>query len=366
MEKKQVIPIDITGIDSLGQGVSKASGDVTFVPKTAPGDRGEAEVVSKKKSVTFAKLLRLDQPSSLRIDPICPHFKDCSSCHFLHVDYSNELKFKHEGMKRLFRHIPLPEIEIVSAPRRLGYRNRVQLHFSVKSKLLGYREPHSHRIVPVPNCMIALPEVEKELRRLYQDQQWLKEVPKNLEEGHVEIYLHHGSVKTIWNKGYAAGGFTQVFGEMNSQLKERLFQELQSEAGAEVLDLFAGDGNLSNRLPHSKRLGVDVYEKVPGEDFLSVNLYDKGALGIVKRKLKERDLRPSILLLDPPRSGMRDLETWLKELKPRTVAYVSCDPHTMARDLQTVSGYAYKKALMFDFFPSTFHFETMVILERKT
>lgn len=365
MSRKRTIPFEISGIDSLGQGVSKLGDKVTFIPKTAPGDKGEAEIMSEKKGVAFARQKELTSHSQLRIEPECVHYGSCPSCHFLHMSYEDELKFKKQSFQHLFRKLDVPAPEVIAAPERFHYRNRIQLHYSLKSKLLGLRDPLSSQIIAVPQCLIAVPEVQAELVRLYRNQNWIKEAPSAPTEGHVEIYWRDNEIKVSWNKPYAEGGFTQVYALMNQKLKELLVQHWQLKGRSELLDLFGGNGNLSHNLHYSKRLCVDYYPQSTGDEFVNQNLYDKNALKNISRELKNRNLSPENLLLDPPRSGLKDLSVWVDEIKPLTIAYVSCDPHTMVRDLMSVKGYTIKKAFLIDFFPSTFHFESFIILERK-
>lgn len=366
MRQKRFSPFEITGIDSLGQGVSKLDEKVTFIAKTAPGDKGEAEILAERKGVAFGKIHKLTEASSRRIQPECIHFDTCPSCHYLHLDYEQEIVYKKESFEKLLRKLSIEKIEIVPAPRRFGYRNRIQLHYSLKSQLLGMRDPQTFAITPIPNCLIGLPEVISEVKRLYSHQNWLKEAPKNLNEGHVEIYWIDGQLKTSWNRPYAEGGFTQVFEEMNQKLKTILQEEWRAESPISLVDLFAGNGNLSNGLNYSKRLGVDIYTNVPGPDFFSQNLYEDKALNRVLSELKKRSINADYLLLDPPRSGLKNISEWTEALKPQSVAYVSCDPHTLARDLMSLSDYSIRKAFLIDFFPSTFHFESFIILERKS
>lgn len=365
MRTKRTIPFEITGIDSLGQGVSKLGEKVTFIPKTAPGDKGTAVVMSEKKGVAFARVSELSIKSELRQTSPCVHFGSCPSCHFLHLTYTEELKFKKESYQRLFRKLPLPEVEIVAAPDRFNYRNRIQLHYSLKSKLLGMRDPETLEIIPIPQCLIGKIEVLQELSRLYQNITWLREAPPAPTEGHVEIYWIEDALKVSWNRPYAEGGFTQVYQLMNEKLKGILTDEWLLSGNREILDLFAGNGNLSDKLPYSQRLCVDLYQKAPGEAFLSQNLYGKDAMKNVIKDLKRRNMNPENLLLDPPRSGLKDLSVWIETLKPEKIAYVSCDPHTLARDLMTIKDYVISRAFLIDFFPSTFHFESMIFLERK-
>lgn len=362
---KPAIPFKISSIDSLGQGVSKEDGKVIFIHKTLPGDEGLAEVVAQRKGVSFGLMQSLTRSSADRIEAVCPHFASCPSCHYLHTSYEKELLYKANNLEKIFYKLPLPALKIIPAVKRLGYRNRIQLHYDTKKQVLGMLNVQQQRIIGVPSCMIGLPQVANEIKRLYQDRNWLKEAPKNVTQGHVEVYWINNTLQVNWNKPYAEGGFSQVFEEMNQLLKDELIQWQKDFNPSNLLDLFAGNGNLSSALNYSRRLCVDIYAETPAADFYSQHLYEADALNRIKSHLKKIDFRPSTLVLDPPRSGFKELNLWLDHFRPQHVAYVSCDPHTLKRDLQAVTNYTIKKVLLLDFFPSTYHFETLIFLERK-
>ena len=172
MLKNRIIPFVISGVDTLGQGVSKISDKVLFIPKTMVGDEGEAEVVSEKKGVIFARVKSFHKKSSERTAPSCEHFEHCHSCHFLHLSYEHELKIKKASFEQLMRKAKLPPVEIIGAPQRSSYRNRIQLHYSLKSKLIGMLDPVTQAIIPIPRCQIGSAPVTHELHRLYQNNQW--------------------------------------------------------------------------------------------------------------------------------------------------------------------------------------------------
>lgn len=371
MMLKPSTPFKISSLDPMGQGVSKLGERITFIPKVLPEEEGEAIIHSQKKGVAFGTISKLTRSSPERIEPVCPHFSQCPSCHYLHVPYEKELEFKKQSLERLFRKLPLPEIKVIAGIRRLQYRNRIQLHYDTKKQVLGMLNTQLQAIVEVPGCQMGLPAVAAEIQRLYQNGQWLKEAPKNSPRGHVEIYWREEKLQTTWNRPYAEGGFSQVFAEMNEALKNELRVWQGSFEGpgnkpTDLLDLFAGNGNLSSVLNYSQRLCVDRYESPPGPEFFSQHLYAQNALKNVQQRLKQQNMLPKTVLIDPPRSGLKDLDSWLAALKPDHVAYVSCDPHTLARDLQSLEGFRIKEILLLDFFPSTYHFETAIFLERKT
>jgi len=364
MQQRRMLPFKIISMDSLGQGVSKETDKITFISKTLPGDIGDAQVTSEKKGVCFAKLNNISNASPFRIDPVCPHFQSCPSCHYLHTPYEEELKFKKMGLEKLFQKLPHPEILVTPAIRRTHYRNRIQLHYSKARKQLGMKDVKDHSIAPIPKCLIGRPAIIEALATLYLSEAWITLAAHEPDEGHVEIYELNNQVNVSWNRPYAQGGFTQVYEEMNQLLKNKLATWSEGLDSFELLDLFAGNGNLSDKTNHSKRLCVDIYSHVPAPAFLSQDLYHQSAVKNVSKKLHGMGVSPSVVILDPPRSGLTNLEEWLEEFKPANVAYVSCDPHTLVRDIAALKNYRISKLELIDFFPSTFHFETLAFLER--
>jgi 23S rRNA (uracil1939-C5)-methyltransferase len=365
MPDSTMIPFKISTMDSLGQGVSKETDKITFISKVLPGETGEAKVTGQRKGVCFATLHQLKTPSPHRIEPSCPHFQNCPSCHYLHTSYEQELSFKQSALEKLFHKIAHPEVIVTPAIRRTHYRNRIQLHYNKAQKQLGMLDVKNHSIAPIPFCQIGRPMIAAQVEKLYQGDSWLPLVKHEANQGHIELYEQGHHVQVSVNRPYAEGGFTQVFEEMNQSLKELLEKWAQNLGNFQVLDLFGGNGNLSQNLKHSKRLCVDSYTAQTGVEFFSQDLYAADAIGKVKKKWSFDSGLNSLLILDPPRSGLKNLSEWLKEFHPRYVAYVSCDPHTLARDLAGVDNYHVNALHLIDFFPGTFHYETMVFLEQK-
>jgi 23S rRNA (uracil1939-C5)-methyltransferase len=83
--------------------------------------------------------------------------------------------------------------------------------------------------------------------------------------------------------------------------------------------------------------------------------------------LPNLDLKPDVAVVDPPRTGMEShaLQS-LISMQPETIAYVSCDPATLALDCRVLlaSGYELTVVQPFDQFPQTFHVETIVLMTR--
>jgi len=99
-------------------------------------------------------------------------------------------------------------------------------------------------------------------------------------------------------------------------------------------------------------------------EFENVELYDLPAEDV----LPVLDNSPDIILLDPPRAGLsRSVLDSVVNLRPDLVAYISCDPATLARDLARFSkkGFSLVESTPFDMFPQTYHIESLNLL-RKT
>lgn len=75
---------------------------------------------------------------------------------------------------------------------------------------------------------------------------------------------------------------------------------------------------------------------------------------------------PDLVLVNPPRRGIgRELCAWLSATAPRWILYSSCQAATLMRDLAELFDYQVRRVRLFDMFPHTAHYETLVLLERR-
>lgn len=363
MAKNNQISFLIDHIDPLGQGVFKKDADIYFIPKTLPGEEGVAKILKSKKNIHFCEVVEINVESNTRINPECPHFNQCPGCHFLHTDYKSEIDFKSQSFKRMLSTLGEQDFEVIKAPERLHYRNRVQLHYSKKENRIGFIKGKSNSILEVPNCKIYLQELKSEFRNVVQN--WKSILPKKSPpKGHIEIYLHpKGNINVSWNKRYAQSGFSQVNRSMNKAMLDELEIALSSLNSKSCLDLFGGDGNLSRALRNGEHVEhIDIYNTPPGEHFHSINLMEDDALSEFQ---KVSSSSFDLFIVDPPRAGFKNLAQWAQEFEPKHIAYISCHPQTMIRDLKELGdSYKVQKSWLMDLFPSTFHFEAMTLLER--
>lgn len=379
-----LIPFEILRMDPFGQGVSTYEDKMLFIPKTLPGEIGQATITDKKGTkVLFGEVVELEKNSQQRQEPECQHFENCSGCSYLHTNYEEELAHKKAAYGFLFKkYMDLENIEIVAAPHRLHYRNRLQLHYDLKKRRLGFI--NGGRIIEVPHCLLGKELIKEKVKELYQDSKWMKIISaKAPAKGHLELYDQgNGTVQVTINEPYAAGGFTQVYEEMGQKAKElihRYFDEEQAR-GLPTLDIFGGNGFLSEGVGKSRVVcDSNVSEKSKSSNknlYVQVNLFEKYAMARVEKfihkHIKDNKLPNSHkwnLIVDPPRSGFKTLGklTNLGSLKNNIhkMAYLSCHPQSFKRDLDLLmqSGdWQLEKLIFLDFFPGTHHLETLAFI----
>jgi 23S rRNA (uracil1939-C5)-methyltransferase len=169
---------------------------------------------------------------------------------------------------------------------------------------------------------------------------------------------------------YRIGHFS--FFQVNRFMIEELAREVtEVEAGGELaLDLFAGVGLFTVPLAKRFKRVVAVESNPAAVRDLETNA--RGSIEIrtaeVEQFLQKFKGTPDLVVLDPPRAGLAPGSAQrLAQIAPRRIAYVSCEPPTLARDLALLrdAGYEITTVDLFDLFPQTFHMETVVRLHRN-
>jgi 23S rRNA (uracil1939-C5)-methyltransferase len=169
----------------------------------------------------------------------------------------------------------------------------------------------------------------------------------------------------------SAPSFFQVNTRAAESLVSLALDALGADGSDRVLDLFAGAGTFT--LPLAEKAGevVAVESASSAVRDLRRNLEDEGLWADVIGGDAGRELpaigRVDLALVDPPRSGLHaETVDALARTGARRIAYVSCDPATLARDAAALadSGYALERATPVDLFPQTFHVETLALFGR--
>ncbi len=170
----------------------------------------------------------------------------------------------------------------------------------------------------------------------------------------------------------ARGGFFQVNRFLLSTLVDLV---CGGRKGGTAWDLFAGVGLFSRVLAHNFTTVTAVEANPVAAGELARAL---GKLSPHHRAVQATTLdflhgaalqreRPELVVLDPPRAGAgEEAMRLLEQLQPAEIVYLSCDPSTLARDLNVMTGLGYTVAALhlIDLFPQTFHLETLAVLQR--
>ncbi len=170
--------------------------------------------------------------------------------------------------------------------------------------------------------------------------------------------------------------FFQVHTEAAEALFGSILQQLSLTGQEVLLDAYCGVGTFT--LPLAQRvktaIGLESHPQAVEQAIQNAQLNQITNVtfqtGQVEELLPHLTAQPDIVLLDPPRKGCdrRVLET-LKQLLPKQIGYISCQPSTLARDLQYLcqdQTYQITWVQGADFFPQTTHVECAVIAKRGT
>jgi 23S rRNA (uracil1939-C5)-methyltransferase len=418
-----------------GDGLAHADGNTVFVPYVLPGEEVRAATKAKQKKLLWAELLEVTSPAKERAKPRCPHFQKCGGCHYQHIPDAEQVRLKKEILQETLSRLAGiswdgPIVEHAAEP--YGYRNRAQ--WAVRTgmpRALGYFLPASSVILPIDECPVLSPLLAQTFLKLQdmtrsgtlpagvqeieafadsRDERIALNVafekfPKSAEElksafrsalPQIETLLLLDQKKNkfeLSGPGYVtqeAGGYQYrvshlSFFQVNRFLIEDLLKNVVANARGELaLDLYAGVGFFT--LPLAKTFGsvVSVDANLAATRDLRANAEIAGVAIASHNEhaeefLKKTKDKPEFVVLDPPRAGLGARAAKdLAELGADEIAYLSCDPSTLARDLAVLTNsarrpkeisapskrYEIAEMHLFDLFPQTFHIETLVRLRK--
>lgn len=158
-KKDQIIPLEIHGMGSGGEGVGSQDGYVVFVDGALPGELVEARMVESRKRHGFAELRSITRPSPDRTKPPCPLFGRCGGCQIMHLAYPKQLEMKRQRVVDTLQRIGKIDCFVppcLPSPSPLAYRNKIQLPVrnSEKEIAFGLYARSSHDLVEVDACPI--------------------------------------------------------------------------------------------------------------------------------------------------------------------------------------------------------------------
>jgi 23S rRNA (uracil1939-C5)-methyltransferase len=408
MEK--IVELPLTTLTYGGEAMGRLpDGRAAFVPFCLPGETVRARIVFERKNYARAELVEVLKPSPERITPRCQHFGTCGGCHYQNLAYAAQLEAKEtilrDQLVRIGKIQDPPVKTIVAAPDEWHYRNHVQFHLDESGKLGFISANHPEAVIPINECFLpeagmnALwPTLEFEagapvervsLRAGLNDDLMLTLESDEVETPELELeadisVVHLTEADAVVLAGddhlfievlgrpfkVSAASFFQVNTQMAGKMVEHLLENLPVSPSSILLDIYCGAGLFSAFFAPkvAKVIGIEAAPSscedfaVNLDEFENVELYE----GLAEEILPHLETYADIAVVDPPRAGLdKNILDALLKLKPETLAYVSCDPSTLARDAArlTAGGYRLKQVTPFDLFPQTYHIESISIFE---
>lgn len=393
------------GGDAIGYHEEKA----IFVPFGISGETVRVEITESHASYARARLIEVLEPSPARRTPPCPHFGTCGGCQWQHISYEAQLKAKREIVRYQLRRIGKQEhpnvLETIGMTDPWRYRNHVQAQTD-KDGHLAFREHGSHKNVPIETCPILHPLIAELWDEVEIDVPSIESVSLRAGTRTGErLILFHGTEETppsltidekvscVYQHGdddplLMAGEdhYHEVlcerrfrvsslsFFQCNTEQAERLIQVVDGYLALDesdvLLDLYCGVGTFMLCLAPQVEFAIGIEESESAvADARANNNYENTEIlqGKVADVLSEYRVLCSAAVLDPPRAGCSEqaLRGFL-ESSPERVAYVSCDPATLARDVArlTEGGYELVEVQPVDLFAQTYHIESVAFLRR--
>jgi len=391
-------------------------GRAVFVPFGLPGETVRIQLTQEKQNFARGEIIEILKPSSDRIQAKCKHFTQCGGCHYQNLPYEKQLLAKadilRDQLQRIGKIENPPVQATVASPNQWNYRNHIQFHLTDDGKV-GFINARGNRTIPIEEC--HLPEstidafcndlqfesrmnLERVSLRSGTDDDLMLILESETEEtpeleieadiSIVHVYEDHpvviagSNALTIQVLGkdfhVSAPSFFQVNTHMAEKMVQHLITNLQipitNNQSATLLDIYCGVGLFS-------KFFADKYDKVIGiesapsscedfainlDEFDNIELYEGSAEEILPALAPQ--LTESIhMIVDPPRAGIDKFALdAILQINPQVIAYVSCDPSTLARDAARLikGGYTLQHATPFDLFPQTYHIESISIFTR--
>ncbi len=409
---KKPLVINVSDVAFGGDGIARQDGKVIFIEHAVPGERVEVELVQDKKRFARARILRKLEPAPDAVKPPCKVFGSCGGCDWQHVPYANQLEWKagfiRSALFKNARYEHAETIKVLPSPETENYRNRIKLKARMTPRRtleFGYFAKSSHTPVFIAQCPIADRVINSFLSALKDfvfpqsyswqgdlevqaiaEQRCLVHFNPNFPPEALAALQQQFPLESVETKGFIgleddqglhyatqAGQFQQVNIKANQFLRGWAQNKIESLACETVLDLFCGSGNLSLQLLRQGR-------KVWGLEY-STQAIATAAFNVERNQLKHSNYRSGpvheihkifqdlpqqldCIITDPPRQGMDDSLEEVLRLRPKHILSISCDPNTFGRDLKGMleQGYVVKELFGIDFFPHTYHVETVAHL----
>lgn len=447
MSENNIFVVRAVDLTHDGLGVTKLEdGYTVFVEDLLKGEAAKIEVIERKKSYGFGKVIERLNRSPYRQAPKCKHFFECGGCELMHMDYDVQSAFKKYRLELMIKKLDQADIiveDIITMVNPYHYRNKVEIKFSQGEKgiMAGFFKAKSHHVVNLQEChimqkksfellnlirnlanqfnvkafnltdnsgvlksaVIRESSKYKEISILFNiatdeiphEAEFVESIIKNIPEvvgigvsktldespfSDEEIRVVHGRdyIKDeILGKQFEIG-FRSFF-QVNTLQAERLYKKViefaRFSGNERVIDAYSGIGSIALSISDKvgKVFGVEIIKSAVDDAKRNARLngvknalFELGNIDKVLEKWKGFNF--DCIIIDPPRKGCsKELLNTIIKMKFPKVIYISCNPATLARDLDYLlkNNYSINRIAPVDMFPQTSHVESITLLSLK-
>lgn len=422
--KNQILRCKCVDMAIDGTGIAKADDLVVFVKNMIIDEEADVKIIKEKKNYAIGIIDNLIVKSPYRIESACPIAYKCGGCDYRHIDYNYQLHIKKKLLDNTLKGFVIEDVLPCDNPDY--YRNKVQI--PVRDHKMGFYRRHSNDIIEFDDCLIESKlanNIIHDLKPLVKDNELLrhiiikhaygtdevmlcfvlksfntdlseeveyitnkypqiKSVLMNLNDSDTNVIIGTEE-KVLYGNDYINDIYDGIkvkislksFYQVNYHQMLKLYKLIKDLSDVDdnknVLDLYCGIGTISLYMARfaKKVTGVEIVKEAVdnAKDNALINnlnntefiLADAGKQ--MDKYIKEND----IVIVDPPRKGLsRQLVDSLIESNIKDIVYVSCNPATLARDLNLLQEkYDIGHIHPVDMFPHTVHVECVMKLTRK-
>ena len=391
--KKLVVKIE--NLDHFGRGIAKVNNMPIFVENSLIGEEVEIIVTKEKKNYMEGIVNKYIKTSPVRVESKCPYYDNCGGCDLLHLSYEEQLKYKENKVKEIIKKFSgLDCVNNIVGSKQFNYRNKITLQVN---KEIGYFKKKTNDIIKIDQCLLVDDKINKIIAELknvdvskinkivirvttletmvvfYGD--IIKKINLNVDTIVVndKIVKGNGYIKEEINGLNFIISPTSFFQVNNIGMINIYNKVLDYIDGGNVLDLYCGTGTIGIYVSKkaNKVLGIELNKEAVKDALINKKInnianvdFISGDVGTI---LSKNNFKADIVIVDPPRAGLdnNSINNIIK-IKPNKIIYVSCDPVTLARDLNILNKYYdVLEITPFDMFGNTYHVECVSVLSRR-
>ena len=390
----QRLTIELERAGHQGETVGRRDdGKIVLAAYGIAGERVVVEVREEHPTHIVAEVVEVLRASPERVEPRCPHFGVCGGCQLQHISYEEQGKIKQQVLADQLRQIGgivnPPVSPILAAENPWNYRNNAR--FTVRREgVTGFTHWHTHRFEPIDECLIMDTRINDIKRKLdgaliNRERQLAVRIGKKTGETLVHPALNEigdergvetgqdSHTERLFNVPFkvSAASFFQVNTAQAERMIALVRDRLRPAPSDTIVDAYAGVGTIAALLAPMCGRVIAIEESAAAVRDAEINLAPFPNVEMILAKTEEAlpklKERVDAVILDPPRQGCYpEVIDALRRLQPRRIVYVSCDPATLASDLNRIilGGYTLTDVTPVDMFPHTYHIESVSTLER--